>query len=218
MRYLTNMVPSGMPFDREKLRAAVLYVVGSCAPSSLGAVKLHKVLYYSDMMTYLASGKAITGAEYRKRPYGPTCDAILPLLGELSREGILKIEHVSYYGYRKKEFQLLVESDSNQLSSEEKATLDEMMDFVCNQNSARTISEFSHDMVWEMVEFGEVIPYHNAILLVPNVVSDEAIAWAEAEGTLVADARSKSADQTVAGRDARDFRARLVELRSVRTI
>ncbi|MGO4836011.1 Panacea domain-containing protein, partial [Rhizobiaceae sp. 2RAB30] len=63
-------------FSRDKLRAAVLHVISSCKPDRLGAVKLHKVLYYSDMLSYLDTGKPVTGAEYRKRPFGPTCDAV----------------------------------------------------------------------------------------------------------------------------------------------
>ncbi|MBZ9604004.1 Panacea domain-containing protein [Phyllobacterium chamaecytisi] len=199
--------------QKEKLRAAVLHVVSACRPDRLGAVKLHKVLYYSDMVTFLDTGSPITGAAYRKRPFGPTCDAVLPLLNELASDGTIQVENVEYHGFLKKQFKLNTPVETNQLSQDEISTLDEMIDFVCNNNSAKTISEFSHDIVWQMVEFGEIIPYHNAINLIPNIPSPEAMQWAEIEAARIADSRSKSASTgAMAGSDAGAFRARLVEL------
>jgi len=197
-------------FDRDKLRAAVLHVIGLCKPDRLGAVKLHKVLYYSDMLTYLDTGKPVTGAEYRKRPFGPTCDAVLTVLDDLSRNGEISIEKVEYHGFLKKQFTLVSNPETNRLSESEKATLAEMVDFVCYNNSAKTISDFSHDMVWEMVEFGDIIPYHNAIHLIPNVPSREATIWAETEAKRIAPSRAEP--DRVAGIDAGAFRARVAEL------
>jgi hypothetical protein len=206
-------------FDRDKLRAAILHTISSCEPDRLGAVKLHKVLYYTDMLAYLDKGMPVTGAEYRKRPFGPTCDAVLSVLDELCRSGVIAVESVNYHGYLKKQFKLLASSDSNQLSKDEKATIEEMVDFVCNNNTAQTISEFSHDMVWEMVEFGEVIPYHDAINLIPNAPSKGAMDWAEAEADRIADARSESKGAaSLEGVGSKAFRARLVELSSRRTV
>lgn len=76
-----------MQFDREKLKAAILYACRRCGPNRLGAVKLHKVLYYSDMLRYVQSGRSITGSTYRKRPLGPTCDQLLGTLKDLQRTG-----------------------------------------------------------------------------------------------------------------------------------
>lgn len=196
----------------DKLRAATLHVIGSCVPEDLGAVKLHKVLYYSDMLSYLDTGCPITGAEYRKRPFGPTCDALLPLIDDLARSHSIGVETVPYHGYRKKQFRLLRQADTNHLSLEEKELLDEMIEFVCKNHSAKTISEFSHGMVWEMVEFGDVIPYHNALHLIPSVPSDDAVEWGISEADAIAGARSKSTGEAVAGTDARAFRARLAAM------
>ncbi|MGO4842398.1 hypothetical protein AB4144_60040, partial [Rhizobiaceae sp. 2RAB30] len=96
------------------------------------------------------------------------------MLDELAYNNVISIERVEYHGFQKKQFRLTGGADTNRLSADEKATLDEMVDFVCNNNSAKTISDFSHDMVWEMVEFGDVIPYYNAIHMIPNIASPEA--------------------------------------------
>ena len=206
-------------YSRPKLRAAVLHVIRQTAPDRLGAVKLHKVLYYADMLSYLDTGQPVTGAEYRKRPFGPTCDAVLSVLDELQASGMIEVQKVEYHGYLKKQFKLTGSPDTNYLSEDEKSTLDEMVDFVCNNNSARTISDFSHDMVWEMVEFGDIIPYYNSILMIPTDIPPDAVEWGETEAATVADTRSKSSSATaLAGRDARAFRARMVELSRSRAI
>jgi hypothetical protein len=52
---------------------------------------------------------------------------------------------------------------------------------VCHNNTAKTISELSHNRAWELAEFGAEIPYHTAYSLFPSIVSDEAIEWAKNE-------------------------------------
>ena len=187
--------------------------MNSCEPSRLGAVKLHKVLYYSDMLSFIVSGKAITGAEYRKRPFGPTCDSALAVIDDLARDRVIDVNRVEYYGYYKKEFVLRQERpDTNYLAEHEKRILDEIIEFVCNSNSAKTISEFSHDMVWDMVEFGDVIPYYNAIHLVPNDVSLDAKAWAAEAGKQIETAQPQSHSQKLAFKDVGTLRERMAEL------
>lgn len=126
-----------MQFDREKLKAAVLYVCRQCDANDLGAVKLHKVLYFADMIRYIQTGTAITGSTYRKRPLGPTCDQLLPALRELEAAGKLEIKNVNYFGFIKRQFTALVEPEPK-LSSDECAVLDEVIAFVCRNNTART--------------------------------------------------------------------------------
>lgn len=180
-----------MQFDRAKFKAVVLYVCSHCEPAALGAVKLNKALYYADMLHYLDAGSPLTGATYRKRALGPTCDQILPALRELEAAGEIQITETFYFGYRKKEYQALVEPDVERLSGRARALLDEVIDFVCRNNTAKTISDFSHSTPWEIVEFGEVLPYHNALLLIPNQVSRESFDWALEQASDIETARSQ---------------------------
>ncbi len=163
-----------MQFDRAKLEAVILYTCQKCPPSRLGAVKLHKVLYFFDMLRFAESGTPATGATYRKRPHGPTCDQLLPTLRELERSSAISIEQVDYHGFRKNEYTAVVKPEMERLNEAEVSLLDDVVDFVCFQNSARTISEFSHQRPWESVEFGAEIPYESAFLLFPTDVSHEA--------------------------------------------
>ncbi len=198
-----------MPFDREKLKAAILHICAGCDPANLGAVKLHKVLYFSDMLHYAQTGKPITGAVYRKRPFGPTCDPLLSTLSGLEREGSLEIESVDYFGYQKKNYRAKVKPETNRLSADELNLLDEVIDFVCNSNSAKTISEFSHNRAWDIVEFGEVMPYHSIFSIFPTQVSKEATDWAESEVKQIEASRPQS--DPVEIHDYRLLRKRVLE-------
>lgn len=198
---------AGVQFDRQKLKAVILHVCRTVAPDRLGAVKLHKLLYFLDMIFYAVNGRPVTGAQYRKRPFGPTCVPLLPILAEMEREGALRIAESDYFGLRKKDYLALVEPEPGRLSAEELAMLGEVADFVCNGHSARTISEFSHQTPWEMVGFGEEIGYETALLLFPSEPSIEAFALVEREAGALEAARSR--ENAVARSSYRDFRSRV---------
>lgn len=178
-----------MQFDREKLKAVILYACGKCEPMQMGAVKLHKVLYFADMLRFIQTGNSITGSTYRKRPLGPTCDQLLPALRSLEQAGQLQIQSVEYFGYMKKEY--IPQSDMDYLiSADEMALLDEVVRFVCHDHTAQTISEFSHNKAWELAEFGDELPYTSAFRLIPLQVSQETTEWANEQGALVEQLKS----------------------------
>ncbi|HYL33875.1 MAG TPA: Panacea domain-containing protein [Stellaceae bacterium] len=178
-------------FDRQKFKEVILYICARTARDRLGAVKLNKTLYYSDMLQFAFTGHPITGAKYRKRPFGPTADDVLPALRGLVKEGALKIETEKYFGYTKTIYVPLREPDESQLHESERSLLNDAIEFVCNQNTAKTISEFSHNMAWEMVTMGEEIPYHSAFSLFPLEVSLEATDWANSVAPEIEAERSK---------------------------
>lgn len=195
-----------MQFDREKLKALVLYACSKCDPSQLGATKLHKILYFSDMLAFANTGSPITGAVYRKRPHGPTCDALLTVLQDMKNEGQISINVENYYGFWKKEYLPLIPADPTRFSEPERSLIDEVIAFVC-QRSARAISEFSHNRAWDMAEFGEELPYASAFYMLPTQVSQEALDWAESEAGKVESERSTS--NAVDFEDYAAFRSRV---------
>jgi Antitoxin SocA-like, Panacea domain len=177
-------------FDRAKLKAAILYTCQKCEAGQLGAVKLNKVLYFADMLHYAHVGTSITGSQYRKRSFGPTNDQILVTLAELKRQGAIEIRDVDYFGYIKKEYIAVESPDTSRFSNIEKFLLDDVIEFVCFNHSAKTISEFSHNKAWELTKFGEVIPYNSVFHLFPTEVSLETMEWASAEVKKIEDQKS----------------------------
>ena len=127
----------------------------------------------------------------------------------MERDGDIQIREVEYHGYIKKQYIVLsVESDSV-LNSQEISLLDDIIDFVCMKNTAKSISDYSHSLPWEMANMGDEIPYRSAILLFPSQPSPEAFELAKQDFPAIAAARST--DNSVDLRLLGVFRGRLLE-------
>ena len=76
---------SEIHLNMEKFEEAVHYICSTCTEEDrLGAVKLNKILYYSDMLHYAKTGASITGATYAKRQRGPAPKQIRPAMEKSS--------------------------------------------------------------------------------------------------------------------------------------
>lgn len=171
------MPGSNVQFDREKFKEAILFLASYCPPEELGNVKLHKMLYFADMMTFLEEGRPLTGVDYLKQKFGPTARHLTAVVDELSREGRLSVQEAEYHGFFKKDYVIAGVFKRSRLTEQEVSLLREVADFVRGK-TARQISEISHNAAWEAAELGEIIPYFTALQLVPVEVTDDDRAWA----------------------------------------
>lgn len=168
-------------FDRPKFKALIHYVISRCPPESLGRTKLNKAGFYADMLSYLQFGRPMTGETYRKQDHGPVADHLQSSLRELIGEGKMQESLVHHYGFAKYDYRSTVEPDLSRISAEEKALIDEVADFVCLQNTAKSISEFSHTEAWRSARSGEELPYFAASELLDTEVDEGDVAWAHGE-------------------------------------
>lgn len=143
-------------FDEAKFLDVVHFVCAKAEPDRLGNVKLHKILYFADMLCFAETGRPLTGADYVKQRFGPIARVLLKALKTLQAQGKLRIESESYFGFEKKKYVAL--QAPRQLPNSEADLLLEVIDWVCGQ-SARAISDLSHDLAWEIARLGERIPY-----------------------------------------------------------
>ena len=165
--------------DIEKLKAAVLYVCGRVDASQLGKMKLHKILYFADMLWYSETGHSMTGAHYQKQQFGPMARELKQALGQLELSGSLTQQKRKFYGFEKTDFiaNIAGSTRSNRLSKDEYALIDIVTDFVCGK-SAKEISELSHNAAWHAAELGEDIPYFSTFGWNQGFVPDEDVARA----------------------------------------
>lgn len=147
--------------------------------STLGATKLNKALWFSDTLAYRLSGKSITGAAYVKRQYGPVPQRILPILRELEAEGALVIRESQHFNRIKRDFIALRPADPFAFSQEEREVIDDVVAWVCDHHTATSISDLSHDVIWDAAEIGEEIPYCAVLAATPGVVSEADMVWAD---------------------------------------
>ena len=171
------MAAQQFQLDREKLKEAVWLIASHCPPEELGNVKLHKILYFSDMLFFLHEGQPITGVEYLKQKFGPVARHLSAAIGELSLEGKITVSEQEYFGLYKKSYVPKLSFERQHLSAEEAELIVEVADFVRGR-SARQISEMSHNAVWEAAEMGEILPYFTALRLAPTEVTDSDRNWA----------------------------------------
>ena len=169
-----------MAFDRNKFKTLVHYVCLTCDPEKLGAVKLNKILWWSDFRAFHKLGNPITGARYVKRQYGPVPSAITPILKELESEGLISMDTGDFYGRSKTEFRAKGQPDMSRFSSEELKIIMQAILFVVEEHTAKSISEFSHDHIWQAASDGEELPY-STVFAVPGQITDDEREWAKME-------------------------------------
>lgn len=180
---------AAIQFDRDKFLAAVHWIVArfSATPDRLGRTKLHKILYYSDMLCFFETGTPLTGVEYQKQSHGPTARYLGWALKELEHSGKISAAFEEYFGHQKWNFISLTTPASNLLSEHEVRLLEEVSGFV-EGHSAKEISNISHAAPWQLVKMGERIPYGTAAWLWPSElrIHPKDLEWANQTADLYA--------------------------------
>ena len=152
-------------FDADKFTELIVYVAERCADDpSFGAVKLNKILYYSDFDAYRVLGEPISGATYRKLSEGPAPKELVNARNQLLEHGRLKLEERSYFNRTQKRLVLSQGEFSNPeiFSVDERQIVDQVIQFFWGK-SAREVSDYSHrEPGWIAVGEREQIPYETA--------------------------------------------------------
>jgi hypothetical protein len=169
----------GMASNRDRLSSVTHYIIARCDPAKLGATKLNKVLWFADVIYYRRHGRTITGADnYMKQQFGPVQRNLLGVLEELKREHkIAERPGETPVGFRR-EYVWLKEPDLTPFKADEIDLLNEVMDWICDGESAKSISDKSHDVLWDETEIGAAMLVA-AGAVVPAEITADAMEWAE---------------------------------------
>jgi len=148
-------------FDMMKMEETIHFICSTCKPEDrLGAVKLNKILYYSDMTSFAETGKSITGATYAKRQNGPVPKQVTEAIDNLRRAGRLETRNVSVFEHVRRQFDARGATDVSIFHADEIARVGDMITAVC-EHTANEISEISHTLVWRVADMGEDLPYES---------------------------------------------------------
>ena len=167
-------------FDRRKFKQVVHYICAHCDADKLGNIKLHKILYFADMMHFSSKGKPLTGVDYLKQRFGPIARHLTSALSDLQAEGKLDVRTRDYFGFQKKDYVSVAPLEALSITNEEAELLQDVIAFVC-EHSAKTISDLSHDLTWQIAKLGERMPYAAVEGWGPSVVSDRDVELATTE-------------------------------------
>ncbi len=147
-------------FQVEKFKNVLLYMLERCGGKpNIGETVLYKLLYFSDFNYYELYEEHLTGAKYRKLPFGPVPQNINSIMGQMVEEGQIQRVKTEYHGFPQTRYLPLEKSNLRALLASEKAVIDKVIDQMSDW-SASTISNYSHkDMPWLASKEGEEISY-----------------------------------------------------------
>lgn len=144
----------------EKFRNVLLYILEkSAGKPNVGETVLYKLLYFSDFNYYEQYEEHLTGAKYRKLPYGPVPQKLNGIIDQMIKNGELMRIKTDYYGMQQTRFIPLVKANLTELKASEKEVIDKVIEQMSDW-SAKSISNYSHnDMPWLASRQGEEINY-----------------------------------------------------------
>ena len=149
----------------EKLRELILHIcIRSEDDEAFGAVKLNKLLFFSDFLAYLRLGKAITGQNYQKLDHGPAPRRMLPILKRMEQQGTIRQRPNEFYGLEQTRTIALEKPDLSKFTAEEIALVDTIVAHFRGKTACQVSDESHQFLGWEVAEKGETIPYPVALI------------------------------------------------------
>lgn len=147
----------------DKFKNVLLYILERCAGKpNVGETVLYKLLYFSDFNNYEIYEEHLTGASYRKLPYGPVPQKFDAVINQMINDGQLQRVKTKYHGYPQTRYLPLKKADLTELRASEKEIIDSVIEQMSDW-SAAAISNYSHkDMPWLASKEGEEINYELA--------------------------------------------------------
>ena len=146
-----------------KFKNVLLYILERCAGKpNVGETVLYKLLYFSDFNYYELYEEHLTGAKYRKLPYGPVPQKLDTIIGQMIENGQLQRVKTEYHGYPQTRYLPLEKADLTELRASEKEIIDRVIEQMSDW-SAAMLSNYSHgDKPWKASKDGEEINYELA--------------------------------------------------------
>jgi transcriptional regulator with XRE-family HTH domain len=146
-----------------KFKNILLYILEKCAGKpNVGETVLYKLLYFSDFNYYELYEEHLSGARYRKLPYGPVPKRFETIVNSMIEKEELKKIKTEYYDKIQTRYIPLTKPDLTKLKASEKEVIDRVIEQMSDW-SAAAISTYSHnDMPWKASKEGEDINYELA--------------------------------------------------------
>ena len=83
----------------------------------------------------------------------------------------------NYFGFPKHMFISRERPDISNLSADEISIVDSVAELICSEHTAKSISDETHDALWEETPFGDDVPI-GAAAMIPGEITPEDLDWA----------------------------------------
>lgn len=146
--------------DEKKFKELVLYIAKkSERDPHFGAVKLNKILFYSEFLAYATTGKSITGEKYRALERGPGPWSMPVIRAKMEKDKDCAVQATNYLGEPETRIVALRDPDLSMFNGSEIAVVNTILDAL-RKHSGKDASYLSHTfMGWKAAGFKEEIPY-----------------------------------------------------------
>lgn len=147
----------------DKFKNVLLYILERCAGKpNVGETVLYKLLYFADFNYYELYEEHLTGAKYRKLPFGPVPQKLDTIIGQMIKGGQLQRVKTEYHGFTQTRYLPLEKANLTELLASETEVIDQVIDQMGDW-SALSISNYSHgDKPWKASQDGDEINYELA--------------------------------------------------------
>lgn len=144
----------------DKFKNVLLYILERCAGKpNVGETVLYKLLYFSDFNYYELYEEHLTGATYRKLPFGPVPQKLDAIIHQMMDKREIERIRVPYFDKIQTRYIPLVTPDLRIINGAEKEVIDKVIEQFGDW-SATAISDYSHkDLPWEVTDEGQDISY-----------------------------------------------------------
>ncbi|HLC06245.1 MAG TPA: Panacea domain-containing protein [Anaerolineales bacterium] len=157
----------------ERLRELILYISARCSEDpTFGAIKLNKILYFADFLSYGMTGEPVTGAAYMRLRKGPAPRRLLPIRDKMIEDGELAIQKRRIYQHEQHRTIPLREPVLDSFRPNDISVVDELIQVFWGR-TAEEVSDLSHGAAWEIAGDQENIPYQAAYLSNEGVTQDD---------------------------------------------
>jgi hypothetical protein len=167
-------------YDPDRLKDLIHYVIWAAgARPNFGAVKLYKVLWFSDARSFILHGRSITGAPYVREKYGPIPRDGMKLRTQLADAGYIRQWQNRASGNLGWHFRSLVPPTISWLREDEKAQVNYWIKHISENHTAESISDETHDYGWSIAKMGERLPFHSILAERVRDPNSDELKWAK---------------------------------------
>lgn len=153
--------------EMNKLMKVLVYVCRAFmdVPHKLGAVKLNKILWFSDVKAIKELKRTITEEdEYVAQPNGPVLNGIPIIMGLLKDKGLISSSQIELGDYSQWVYTVINDDRTREMaesiSKEESKILDIEIKYA-KTHTSREVIKRAHDYSWwDKIEDSETVPVH----------------------------------------------------------
>jgi uncharacterized phage-associated protein len=149
--------------NKEKYTNALQYFITECNNEKLGIVKLNKLFYYLDFISYRDTGKSVTNDTYKRLPKGPFAENLEDVIESAKQSKLIecKQDESERYGKRNR-FQVIKQPVLSIFSDYEKKLLVNLCKTFKDWSTDQMIAQTHTEAPWVFSVPSKALDYKNA--------------------------------------------------------